>query len=164
MDSRALMEIFPPRVVHGFCHAMARLNLGGRFPFGNVVITNVPGSRAALYLAGAPLVTVIPMAPMPGAGFALTVTVSSTARYLLMGYHGDGAAIRNKELFVEGATQAFAELQRLAGQAAPRTPRATRPKRARATARTRPAPARSKSREGKSGSKSPLRRRTIRKR
>lgn len=46
------------------------------------------------------------MAPMPGAGLALTVTVSSTARYLLMGFHGDGAAIRNKALFVEGAPQA----------------------------------------------------------
>ena len=100
------MEVFPPRVVHGFCYAMARLNVGGRFPFGNVVITNVPGSRAALHIAGAPLVTVIPMAPMPGAGLALTVTVSSTARYLLMGFHGDGAAIRNKALFVEGAPQA----------------------------------------------------------
>lgn len=106
MDSRALMEIFPPRVVHGFCYAMARLNLGGRFLFGNVVITNVPGSRAALNIAGAPLVTVIPMAPMPGAGLALTVTVSSTARYLLMGFHGEGAAIWNKALFVEGAPQA----------------------------------------------------------
>lgn len=46
------------------------------------------------------------MAPMPGAGLALTVTVSSTARYLLMGFHGEGAAIWNKALFVEGAPQA----------------------------------------------------------
>lgn len=114
LDGRSLMDLFSPWVVDGLCYAMARLNLAGKVLIGNVAVTNVPGSPVQLYLAGAPLLTAVPMAPVLGAGVALTVTVSSTDRFLLLGYHGDGEAIKDKELFVAGAHQAFAKLLGLA--------------------------------------------------
>ncbi len=113
-DGRSLMDLFSPLVIDGLCYAMARLNLAGKVLLGNVAITNVPGSPVRLYIAGAPLVTAVPMAPVLGAGVALTVTVSSTDRHLLLGFHGDGGAIKDKELFVAGASRAFATLRALA--------------------------------------------------
>ena len=115
MDGRSFVDLFSPLVIDGLCYAMARLNLAGKVLLGNVGITNVPGSPVPLYLAGAPLVTIVPMAPVLGAGIALTVTVASTDRHLLLGFHGDGAAIKDKELFVAGAARAFDKLRVLAG-------------------------------------------------
>ena len=115
VDGRSFVDLFSPLVIDGLCYAMARLNLAGKVLLGNVGITNVPGSPVPLYLAGAPLVTIVPMAPVLGAGIALTVTVASTDRHLLLGFHGDGAAIKDKELFVAGAARAFDKLRVLAG-------------------------------------------------
>ena len=43
---------------------------------------------------------------------ALNITISSTDKHLLLGYHGCGETVRDKELFVEGARKAFRSLKR----------------------------------------------------
>jgi diacylglycerol O-acyltransferase / wax synthase len=112
IDSRSVMELLSPLVVDSLCFAVAGLNLMSRVNLANVAITNVPGSPVTLYVSGAPVVSAVPMAPVLGGGMAMTITVSSTDKYLLFGYHGDGAMISDKELFVEGARRAFESLRR----------------------------------------------------
>jgi diacylglycerol O-acyltransferase / wax synthase len=123
VDGRALMELFSPLVIDSLCFAVAGLDLTSRMTVGNVAITNVPGSPVPLYLAGAPVVSGVPLAPVVGRVTALTITVSSTDRYLLFGYHADGSAVTEKDYFVKGALQAFAKLKRAAAPAAGATSR-----------------------------------------
>jgi diacylglycerol O-acyltransferase / wax synthase len=118
IDGRSLMELFSPLVIDSVCFAVAGLKLANRVLLGNVAITNVPGSPVALFIAGAPVVSGVPMAPVLGGVLALTISVSSTEKYLLFGYHGDAGAIKDKELFVEGARLSFAHLRDVAVQAA----------------------------------------------
>jgi diacylglycerol O-acyltransferase / wax synthase len=68
---------FPPPAV--FARAMrlsARLRLGSRFTPGNLVISNVPGSRTPLYAAGAKLLHYYPVS-MIVEGQGLNITVQS---------------------------------------------------------------------------------------
>ncbi|MET0657704.1 MAG: wax ester/triacylglycerol synthase domain-containing protein [Steroidobacteraceae bacterium] len=117
VDGRGLMELFSPLVIDSLCFAVAGLNLTSKVTLGNIGITNVPGSPVTLYLAGAPVVSGVPMAPVLGGITALTITVSSTEKYLLFGYHCDGGAIKEKDLFVEGARAAFDKLKKLGAPA-----------------------------------------------
>jgi hypothetical protein len=118
VDGRSLMDLFSPLVVDGLCFAVESLKLTSRVMLANVGVTNVPGSPVTLYIGGAPVVTAVPMAPVIGAVVSVTITVSSTEKYLLFGYHGDGAVIKDKELFVEGAQQAFEKLKRMGSRPA----------------------------------------------
>jgi WS/DGAT/MGAT family acyltransferase len=114
IDGRSLMDLFSPLVIDSLCFAVESLKLTSRVMLANVGITNVPGSPVTLYICGAPVVTAVPMAPVIGAVVAVTITVSSTEKYLLFGYHGDGGVIKDKELFVDGARHAFEKLKRIA--------------------------------------------------
>lgn len=130
VDGRALMELFSPLVIDSLCFAVAGLDLTSRLTVGNVAITNVPGSPVPLYLAGAPVVSGVPLAPVVGSVTALTITVSSTDRYLLFGYHADGSAITQKDYFVAGALQAFAKLKNAAARVEGAASRSKQPGRA----------------------------------
>ena len=138
VDGRGLMELFSPLVIDSLCFAVAELNLTSKVTLGNIAITNVPGSPVTLYLAGAPVASGVPMAPVLGGVTALTITVSSTDKYLLFGYHCDAGAIKEKDLFVEGARAAFDKLRKLGARtsASPRRKKsATQGARAAARAR-----------------------------
>jgi len=126
IDGRSLMDLFSPLIIDSLCFAVAGLKLTSRVVMGNIGITNVPGSKATLYIAGAPVVSGVPMAPVIAGVLAVTITVSSTDKYLLFGYHGDGAVIKEKDLFVEGAGRAFEKLKSLAGRKPSSSPKTHR--------------------------------------
>ena len=132
VDYTELSTLFSPIVLEGVFYGALKFNLLQKFPWVNVAITNVPGSPVEQFMAGARLVTSVPIAPCIDV-VGLTVTVTSTADYLLMGFHGCGEAIKDKELFVEGVELAFAELKRLA---APKKRKARPKKNARAQQKT----------------------------
>jgi hypothetical protein len=118
IDSRSLMDLFSPLVIDSLLFAVAGLNLTSKLLVANVGVTNVPGSPVTLYIAGAPVVTAVPMAPVIGNIIGVTITVSSTENFLLFGYHGDGGIVQDKEAFVEGARAGFETLKQLAAKAA----------------------------------------------
>ena len=132
VDYTELSTLFSPILLEGVLYGALKFDLLQKNPWVNVAITNVPGSPGEQFMAGARLVTSVPMAPCVDV-VGLTVTVTSTAGNLLLGFHGCGEGIKDKELFVEGVELAFAELKRLAAP----TKRKARPKnRARAQKKT----------------------------
>ena len=110
VDYGALSGLFSPIVLEALVYGVTRFNLLDKVTFFNVAITNVAGSPTPLYVAGARLVSNVPMAPCNDI-VALTISVSSTENLLSIGYHGCGKAIKDKELLVAGARAAFAVLQ-----------------------------------------------------
>lgn len=114
LDGRGVMDLFSPLVIDSLCFAVAGLNLTSRIQVANVVVTNVPGSPVPLYLTGAPVVSGVPMAPVMGEISGVTITSSSSHKFLLLGYHCDAGLIQEKDLLKEGAESAFAKLKRAA--------------------------------------------------
>ena len=110
IDFSALSDLFSPIVLEALVYGVTRFNLLDKAPLFNVVITNVPGSPKPIYIAGAKLVSNVPMAPC-GDSMALPITITSTEDLLLIGDHGCGESIVDKELFVEGARRAVAALR-----------------------------------------------------
>lgn len=110
IDFAALSELFSPIVLEAMVYGVTRFNLLDKATLLNVVITNVPGSPKPRYIAGAKMISNIPMAPC-GDTMGLIITITSTEQLLLIGYHGCGEAIVDKELLVAGAREAVATLQ-----------------------------------------------------
>ncbi len=74
-----------PWLMTGLASLLGRSNLAGRLPAaGNVLISNVPGPPATLYLAGATMVHFFPVS-IPYHGSALNITVQSYAGKLEFG-------------------------------------------------------------------------------
>ena len=107
-------SLFSPMILEVlFYLGIARFNLPQKFPMVNLAITNVPGPQETQYIAGARLVTSIPMAPcVPTVG--LTISTANTDENLSLGFHGCGEAIKNRALFEEGVELAFEELKKRA--------------------------------------------------
>jgi len=81
----------------------------------NLLVTNVPGPRDALYLLGARLRFVYPEAPLfPSQG--LGVALFSYADTLCLGIHADCHVLPDTERLVEAVHAAFDELAALAGE------------------------------------------------
>lgn len=114
IDGRELMGLFSPLLLDALLYGVVKLNLLEKSTTFNVVITNVPGSPVPMYLAGARQVGMVPTAPA-GDTIGLTITASSSESLLAFGYNGCGEAIRDKELFVEGARNGFLALKKAAG-------------------------------------------------
>jgi len=115
IDFKALSTLFSPLTLDALIYGIAKLNLMDKAAFLNVTIANVPGSQVPVYIAGAKIHSQIPMGPCMDS-LALNITISSTEEYLIFGYHGCGEAVRDKELFVEGARRAFQSLKRSINQ------------------------------------------------
>ena len=113
VDFGAFSELFSPLLLEAMLYSAVKFNLLQKVPLVNVAITNVPGSPTPQYLAGAKLVSSVPTGPCVDI-VGLTICVTSMGDKLLIGFHGCGEAVKDKELFVEGVEMAFAELQRLA--------------------------------------------------
>lgn len=120
VDGKALMSLFSPLLLDGLVYGVVKFNLLERATFFNTAITNVPGSQAPVYLAGAKQVSMIPMAPCLDS-VALTITATSSDEVLAFGYHGCGETIVDKELFVAGARLGFLALKKSAGIRSPAT-------------------------------------------
>ncbi len=114
LDGKELMGLFSPVVLDALVYGVVKFNLLSKVSLLNTCITNVPGSGLPMYIAGARLVGMVPMAPVFDS-VGLTITVSSTDEHLVMGYHGCGEAIQDAELFVQGARNGFEALAKAAG-------------------------------------------------
>jgi WS/DGAT/MGAT family acyltransferase len=82
----------------------------------NAVVTNVPGPRGQIYVAGARIEYSIPMIPMADT-MALAWGITSFGDSLTIGLHGCGEAIRDPQLMIEGVDKAWAELTAFAARA-----------------------------------------------
>jgi hypothetical protein len=102
--------LFSPIALEAVIYGVTRFNLLDKATLLNVVVTNVPGSPKPRYIAGAKMISNIPMAPC-GDTMGLITTITSTEELLLIGYHGCGEAVVDKELLVAGAREAVATLQ-----------------------------------------------------
>jgi WS/DGAT/MGAT family acyltransferase len=118
IDLNEALEMFSPLMVDALTAVGSRLAswdvVMDRFVFANTVISNVPGPREALYIAGARVEYSIPMIPM-GDIITLSWGVTSFGRWLTIGFHGCGEAVRDKELLIQGLDKAYAELRAYAG-------------------------------------------------
>jgi diacylglycerol O-acyltransferase / wax synthase len=82
-------------------------------PFGNLVMSNIPGPPVPLYLLGAQMLEVYPVLPL-SQNLTLNVAVLSYCDQLHVGLVGDGASARDLELLSGGIEDAFGELLALA--------------------------------------------------
>ncbi|HEX5588088.1 MAG TPA: wax ester/triacylglycerol synthase family O-acyltransferase [Acidimicrobiia bacterium] len=82
-------------------------------PFGNLVMSNIPGPPVPLYLLGAQMLEVYPIVPL-SQNLTLNVAVLSYCDQLHIGLVGDGASARDLELLAGGIEDAFAELYAIA--------------------------------------------------
>ena len=87
VDGKALMGVFSPLLLESALRLVSRFDLLGRVKMANTLISNIPGAPVSLYLAGAVVETVIPMAPVLD-GMALSCTITSTHSKLIIGFHG----------------------------------------------------------------------------
>jgi hypothetical protein len=113
VDLDELLELCPPLLVDAMAAAAARLLAldlpWDRWLIANALITNVPGPREDMYVAGARIEYSIPMIPI-GDTMALAWGVTSFGDSLTIGLHGCGEAVRDARLLIEGIDKAYAEL------------------------------------------------------
>ena len=82
----------------------------------NAVISNVPGPRGELYVAGARVIYSVPMIPISD-HMALSWGISSIGSTLTIGFHSCGRALVNKDLLIDGLDEAYTRMQSLAEDA-----------------------------------------------
>ncbi len=124
IDYGTMSSLLSPIVLEALIFGVSRFNLMEKSITVNTSITNVPGSLKPAYMAGARHVSTVPMAP-PFNSIGLNIAITSVEDLLLIGYHGCGEAIKDKELFVEGARAGLAALQ---SRSKPKTKAKTKPK------------------------------------
>ena len=110
VDLGALSGLVSPAILEALIYGAIRFNLLDKATLVNVSITNVPGMSRAMYVAGAKLISNVPMAPCVDS-MALTISITSTESLLLIGYHGCGETIVDKELLVQGARDSLSALK-----------------------------------------------------
>ena len=109
-----IQEVISPLIIDAVAAVFPRLvsweAVAERLVFVNATISNVPGPREPLYVAGALVDYSIPMIPIAD-NMTLSWGVTSFGRWLTIGFHGCGEAIRDKELLIQGLDKAWAELR-----------------------------------------------------
>ena len=84
-----------------------------RQPFFNLVVTNVPGPQAPLYMMGARLIEAFPIVPLTR-NLTVVVGILSYDGTLHFGLWGDRDACTDIEVFASGIEDAFTELLKIA--------------------------------------------------
>jgi hypothetical protein len=124
----------------GLNAAYARISLTERMPaLVNLVISNVPGPKVPLYMAGARMMTYFPISIVVH-GVALNITVQSYAGRVDFGLVACAKAVPDVRQLARDIEAALAELQALAPPAAKKAAGPRAASRAAATAR-KPTPA-----------------------
>ena len=104
-----------PQSTSGLLRFLAVQRVSFRFQphqrFVNLGVTNVPGPPVPLYLAGAQLLELFPVAPILG-NLTLTVGVLSYAGQLNLTAMADQATCPDLEVFAQGVGSALDELAR----------------------------------------------------
>ena len=97
--------LLPPAAVDGLLYLAGRFNLlgklGDRITVINALLSNVPGPATTIYIANAALVESIPLIPAVDV-LAVSGGIISTEKTITIGFHCDGEAIEDPELFVQG--------------------------------------------------------------
>jgi WS/DGAT/MGAT family acyltransferase len=104
-----------PWLMTSLASLYGRSNLASRLPaMANVLISNVPGPPATLYMAGARMVSYYPVS-IPYHGSALNITVQSYAGALEFGLTACRRAVSQDESYelIANLRRALAEIQRL---------------------------------------------------
>ncbi len=119
-----------PWLMSGLVALYGRSRLADKMPpIANVVISNVPGPRMPLYLAGARLTTNFPVSIITH-GLALNITVQSYNGSLDFGFIACRRAMPDVQAFAQYMREAHAELLGLArGMAAPMAAKPAKPAR-----------------------------------
>ncbi len=110
----SLMELgrFAPPTLHALG---ARVGSGLARRLYNVLITNVPGPQIPLYAAGAPVVSMYPVAPLVK-GQALAISATSYNGEVFFGITADRDAIHDVDDFGQQITESLEELRATAGK------------------------------------------------
>lgn len=133
-------SLFAPWLMGGLNAAYARISLTERMPaLVNLVISNVPGPKVPLYMAGARMMTYFPISIVVH-GVALNITVQSYAGRVDFGLVACAKAVPDVRQLARDIEAALAELQALAPPAAKKAAGPRAASRAAATAR-KPTPA-----------------------
>jgi WS/DGAT/MGAT family acyltransferase len=90
----------------------------------NFVLSNVPGAREELYLAGAHLKGIYPVSAL-GAGIGLNVTLVSSGDRLGFGFVGSGASLPHLTDLARHTAEAFDELKAVAAHRSSRAVKST---------------------------------------
>ena len=109
VDGEALMAVFSPFLLESALRLVSRFDLMSKIRMGNTMITNVPGAPVPLYVAGAEVESVIPMAPVVE-GIALSCTIASTHSKLVVGFHGCAETVGSMDPLVAGVEEAYRAL------------------------------------------------------
>jgi hypothetical protein len=106
------------------------VKLGMRSRPYNLTVTNVPGPQIPLYFLGCEMTTTYPVVPL-FENVALVVGLFSYNGGLFWGLTADWETVPDLHDFVTAIEESFAELQRAAAPAIPKTRKKTSPQRAR---------------------------------
>lgn len=96
-------------------------------PLANLVISNVPGARARMYLDGAPLVGAFPVSAI-AASIGLNATLTSYHDRMDFGFVGNGASMYDLPQLARHVKDAYEELKAVAPGGRSSRVRATRPR------------------------------------
>jgi diacylglycerol O-acyltransferase / wax synthase len=106
-----------PIIITGMARLMGRARLAERLPaIANVLISNVPGPRDALYCAGAKMTHYFPVS-IPSNGSVLNITVQSYLGNLDFGLIACRAAVPDIEKLLDFLVDEFEHLKKAAGGA-----------------------------------------------
>jgi len=101
-----------PWLLHGLTAVYGRPSVANRVPrVVNLVVSNIPGPRRPMYLAGARVVHHWPLS-IVGHGLGLNITVESYAGALEFGVMTARAAVARPRMIADGLVASFEQLQR----------------------------------------------------
>ncbi|GEP40630.1 diacylglycerol O-acyltransferase [Nocardioides psychrotolerans] len=111
----SVADALPPPAVAGFLH------LAFRVPHRNLttVVTNVPGPRTTLYLAGRRMIATYPYVPIADR-LRIGVAVTSYGEHLFFGVTTDRDSTPDADVLVDGLQSGFADLLAVASSRRPR--------------------------------------------
>ena len=109
IDGKDLMAVFSPFLLESALRLVSRFDLMSRIKMGNTMISNVPGAPVPLYVAGAVVEAVVPMAPVVE-GMALSCTIASTDSKLVIGFHACSDTLADMAPLVAGVEEGYQAL------------------------------------------------------
>ena len=114
VDMTELGGLLLPAAVDGILFLAGRFNLlgklGGKVTVINALLSNVPGPPTTVYIANAALVESIPLIPAVDV-LAVSGGIVSVDKVITIGFHCDGEAIEDPELFVSGVNRGMDALR-----------------------------------------------------
>ena len=109
-EVQSIGETAPPMLINLASRTMWRNHIAERLPMAaNTVVSNVPGPPFPLYVGGARVVGIYPMAPIM-MGMGLNATLISYIDKIQVGFHADADLVPDPWRLIEGMAPALQEL------------------------------------------------------